>query len=241
MSAPAPLLSATTLARAFGGVVAVDAVSFSLAAGETLAVIGPNGAGKSTLFALIAGQLRPDRGQVRLEGRDVTRLPPHRRARLGLGRTFQAPRVFGALGLGEGVHLAASLCLPAARARARARMLIARLGLEALTDRPVPALAYGDLRRLDLALALATSPRVLLLDEPVAGMAPAERAQLMTLVRAIAAEENLGVLFTEHDMDVVFGHAGRVLVLDHGRVIADGPPDAVRRDPVVRQRYLGTP
>ncbi len=250
-----PLLAVDGLRKAFGGVVAVEDVSFSLPAGSRVALIGPNGAGKSTLFSMLGGQRKPDRGRVMLAGAPVTGLPPHRLVRAGVGRTFQVARVFGSMTLLESVEMAVRAGNPAketSEGRGRdsvkkwgtgapmdAAALLHRVGLAALADRPCRALAYGDVKRLELALALACRPRLLLMDEPGAGMARGERLALMDLVAAIASEQGLTILFTEHDMDVVFGHADRVLVLDRGRLIADAAPAAVRADPAVRRVYLG--
>jgi branched-chain amino acid transport system ATP-binding protein len=244
-----PTLEVEGLARAFGGVRAVDGVSFVLHPGEMLALIGPNGAGKSTLFNMLGGQLAPDAGRVRLLGRDITGLPPRRIWRLGVGRSFQITATFGSMTVRENVQMA----LLSHRRRlldpwrpvvrmdvAEADALLARVGMADQAERPCGVLAYGDLKRVELAVALANTPRLLLMDEPTAGMAPRERAALMALAARIAREGAIAVLFTEHDMDVVFAHADRVLVLDRGRLIAEGPPAAVRADPRVRAVYLGT-
>jgi branched-chain amino acid transport system ATP-binding protein len=244
-----PVLEVEGLAKAFGGVQALAGVSLRVAAGEMLALIGPNGSGKSTCFNLINGQLRPDAGRVRLAGRDITGLPPRRAWRLGVGRTFQITATFGSMTVRENVQVALlshrrrlhGLWRPlAGQARDAAMALLARLGLEEQAERPCGILAYGDLKRVELAMALAHEPRLLLMDEPTAGMAPPERAALMALASAIARERGIAVLFTEHDMDVVFGHADRVLVLERGRIIAEGTPAAVRADPRVREVYLGS-
>ncbi len=243
------VLAAERLRKAFGPVVAVAEASLAVAAGEMLAMIGPNGAGKTTCFNLVGGQLRPDAGSVRLAGRDITGLPPRRIWRLGVGRTFQITATFGSMTVRENVQMAllshhrrlTRLWRPAAaQYRDPAGALLGRVGMADQAERACAVLAYGDLKRVELAMALAHDPRLLLMDEPTAGMAPAERALLMDLVAGIARTRGLAVLFTEHDMDVVFGHADRVLVLHQGRVIAEGPPAAVRADPLVQQVYLGT-
>jgi ABC-type branched-subunit amino acid transport system ATPase component len=239
MNATLPLLEVMGLRKAFGGVAAVDGLSFALEAGGKTALIGPNGAGKSTLFSLLGGQRQPDRGRVLLDGRPITGLPPRRLARLGVGRTFQIARVFFSMTVADCVRVAAEALAPRAAARERATRLLDRLSLSALAETPAQALSYGDIKRLELAMALAGAPRLLLMDEPAAGMAVAERGSMMDLVAALAVEEGVTILFTEHDMDLVFGHADRVLVLDHGRLIADGSPDAVRADDHVRRVYLG--
>lgn len=242
------LLAAERLAKRFGGVAAVAGVSLSLAPGEMLAVIGPNGAGKSTLFNLIGGQLACDSGQVTIAGRDATRLSVAARARLGMGRTFQIAETFRSFRAGEAIEagiLAArgAAFRPFARAfgphAEEARGLLAEVGMAGAAGTPVATLAYGDVKRVELALALAATPRLLLMDEPTAGMAPAERAALMRRVSGIARARGVGVLFTEHDMESVFGFADRILVMLRGAVIAEGAPEAVRADPAVREAYLG--
>jgi branched-chain amino acid transport system ATP-binding protein len=243
-----PLLQVRDLRKAFGGIRAVDGVGFDLHAGEVCALIGPNGAGKTTLFHLLAGQLRPDGGSVRLHGNALTGLPPHAVWRRGIGRTFQITATFASLTCLENVQAALAsragrrfdLWTPAgALAREPARDLLAQVGLAAVADRRAHALAFGDRKRLELALAVAGDPALLLLDEPAAGMAPAERGELMALVLALVRARGLAVLFTEHDMDVVFGTAARVMVLHQGRLIADGSPDSVRADAGVQAAYLG--
>ena len=245
----APVLQVEDLHKSFGGVRAVAGVGFAVAAGEMLALIGPNGAGKSTCFNMLNGQLRPDAGRVRLRGRDITGLPPRRVWRLGVGRTFQITATFGSMTVRENVQMALlshrnrlmHLWRPVAvQEREAAEALLARLGMADQADRPCGILAYGDLKRVELAVALANDPALLLMDEPTAGMAPAERVALMALTAAIARERGIAVLFTEHDMDVVFAHADRILVLDRGRLIAEGPPASVRADPRVREVYLGS-
>jgi len=246
MTAP---LEVHELSKGFGGVRAVDGVSFTLAAGETLALIGPNGAGKSTCFNMLTGQLRPDTGVIRLFGQTITGLPPRRIWRLGVGRTFQITATFASMTVQENIQVALMshhrrLWSPWPRterlARTDALALLERVGMADQAERPCGLLAYGDLKRLELALALANDPRVLLMDEPTAGMAPGERAALMDLTARIVAERGLSVLFTEHDMDVVFGHADRILVLNQGRLLTEGHPDAVRADARVQAVYLGT-
>ncbi len=245
----AAVLSATGLTKRFGGVRAVCGVDLNAAAGEIVALVGPNGAGKSTCFAMLGGQVPPDSGTVRVAGRAVTGKPPHALARAGVGRTFQLARIFGSMTVQENVQTA---CLGHARRgaglwrRARhrhrddAEALLARVAMTDLAGRPADTLAYGDVKRLELAMALAGDPVLLLMDEPTAGMAPEERAAFMRRVAAEARERRRAVLFTEHDMAVVFGHADRVLVMDRGARIAQGPPEAVRTDPRVRAVYLGT-
>jgi branched-chain amino acid transport system ATP-binding protein len=242
------VLQVERLAKSFGGVAAVQGVSFAVAAGELLALIGPNGAGKTTCFNMLNGQLEPDRGSVRLDGREIVGLRPRQIWRLGVGRTFQITATFGSMTVRENVqaalisHHKRTLSLwPRARDLyvAEADALLARVGMTDQADRAAAVLAYGDLKRLELAVALANHPRLLLMDEPTAGMAPKERVELMALVAGIVRVEGIAVLFTEHDMDVVFAHADRIIVLNRGELIADGPPAAVRADPRVQQVYLG--
>ncbi len=242
-------LEAEGLEKSFGGVRAVQGVSFGLLPGEMLALIGPNGAGKSTCFNLLNGHLKPDQGRVKLLGHDITGLAPRKVWRRGVGRTFQITATFGSMTVRENVQLAlmshrhelARLWTPAWRLRGgQADTLLERVGLADQVARPCSVLAYGDLKRVELAIALANNPRLLLMDEPTAGMAPQERVGLMALVAEIARERGMSVLFTEHDMDVVFGHADRVLVLDRGRLIAEGNAEEVRNNPLVQEVYLGS-
>jgi ABC-type branched-subunit amino acid transport system ATPase component len=236
------------VARSFGGVRAVDGVSFSLEPGTITALIGPNGAGKSTLFNLIDGQLVPGAGAIEFNGRSIVGLPTAARARAGIGRTFQVAQTFGSMTVRQNVQLALAAAADgtmsvgaplAACAPGPADELLRQVDLGGRGDAPAAALAYGDLKRLEFALALATAPLLLLMDEPTAGMAPGERAVLMALVVSRVRERKMTVLFTEHSMDVVFGFAERVLVLSRGRLIADGRPEAVRADAAVQAVYLG--
>ncbi|MDQ6681285.1 MAG: ABC transporter ATP-binding protein, partial [Pseudomonadota bacterium] len=243
-----PLLSVAHLSKAFGGVHAVHDVSFQLHAGEMLALIGPNGAGKTTCFNIVNGQLAPDAGSVMLAGTELIGQRPDAIWRLGVGRTFQIAETFASLTVAENVQLAllshagrVLRCWRPARAQFRdaALALLAQVGMQAQAERAMSVLAYGDVKRVELALALANEPRLLLMDEPTAGMGPAERNELMALTRALAKERSIGVLFTEHSMDVVFAHADRMIVLARGELIADGEPAVVRNDPQVRQVYFG--
>ena len=248
VSSPSTLLSVQRVQRSFGGVRAVDGVSFAVASGEIVALIGPNGAGKSTLFNLIDGQLTADNGHIVFDGRTLAGRSTAERTRLGIGRTFQVAQTFATMTALQNVQLA----LAAAGRKASsvmtmlsdlhveaARSLLSQVGLQAHAGLAAAKLAYGDSKRLELALALAGKPRLLLMDEPTAGMAPGERAALMRLVVARAREGNLAVLFTEHSMDVVFGFAHRVLVLSRGQLLADGAPETVRADVDVQRVYLG--
>lgn len=245
---PAPLLTVEHLSKAYGGVHAVRDVSFTLEAGELLAMIGPNGAGKSTCFNMLNGQVAPDAGRVIVSGQDITGRRPREIARLGVGRTFQITATFPSMAVRENVQVA--LLSGAGRTHrmagyagsafvAEADALCALVGMAHAAERACGELAYGDLKRLELAVALANKPALLLMDEPTAGMAPAERIEMMRLAAKIAREARIGILFTEHDMDVVFEHADRVIVLDRGRIIAAGSPAEIRENPAVRATYLG--
>ena len=242
------ILAVSGTRKSFGGVHAVDDVSFVLPAGEIRALIGPNGAGKTTFFNILTGQLAADAGSVRFRGRPIDGLSPWTIWRLGISRTFQITATFATLTVLENVqvarlsHVGRSRALfPAARALelAPATALLEQVGLADQRLRPAGVLAYGDLKKLELAIALANDPTLLLLDEPTAGMAPAERGALMALTAGIARARGLTVLFTEHDMDVVFAIADRIMVLHQGRLIAEGAPGEVRAHREVQAVYLG--
>ena len=244
-----PVLEARHLAKAFSGVQAVDDVGFSVEAGRLLAMIGPNGAGKTTCFNMLNGQLAPDAGEVLLNGRVITGLKPREIWRLGVGRTFQITATFASMSVRENVQMAlishaGEQWRLSGRARERhvaeADALLAQVGMADQAGRACAVLAYGDLKRVELAIAIANAPKLLLMDEPTAGMAPRERIELMALTARIARERDIAVLFTEHDMDVVFAHSDEIIVLDRGRLIARGSPDSVRHDPAVRAVYLGS-
>jgi len=248
MSIVPALLDVEGLTKSYGGVHAVRGVSFSLHAGEILALIGPNGAGKSTCFDMLNGQRIPDAGRVRLSGADITGRPPRAVWRLGVGRTFQITATFPTMTVRENVQVALvshhgalfDMWHSTPRfARDEAGALLELLGMSGYAERPCGELAYGDLKRLELAIALANRPKLLLMDEPTAGMAPRERVDLMRLTAQIAREKSIGVLFTEHDMDVVFEHADRIIVLNRGTLIAEGSPAEVRSNPQVQAVYLG--
>jgi branched-chain amino acid transport system ATP-binding protein len=248
MSMVPTLLSVEGLTKSYGGVHAVRSVSFELKAGEILALIGPNGAGKSTCFDMLNGQKNPDSGRIILLGEDSTGKPPRAIWRLGVGRTFQITATFPTMTVRENVQVALVsyrrqlfnfFASTPQFEQAEAARLLELVGMGGYADRPCGELAYGDLKRLELAVALANQPKLLLMDEPTAGMAPRERIDLMRLTARIAREQSIGVLFTEHDMDVVFEHADRILVLNRGTLIAEGTPEQVRGNPQVRAVYLG--
>jgi len=241
-------LAVDGLSKAFGGVRAVSGVSFAVDAGELLAMIGPNGAGKTTCFNMVNGQLAPDSGSIRLEGQSLLGKAPHEICRAGVGRTFQVTATFGSMTVRENIQIAllsharklGNLLTPMGNILLdEAHRLLDLVGMREQADRQCAVLAYGDLKRVELAVALASRPRLLLMDEPTAGMAPAERGALMTLAAGLARDQKIAVLFTEHDMDVVFGHADRVIVLCDGEVIAQGSPAEVRANAQVRRVYLG--
>ena len=242
-------LAIRSLSKAFGGVRAVNEVSFDVKHGEFLALIGPNGAGKSTCFNMINGQLPADSGEIWFEGSKLNGRKPREIWRLGVGRTFQVAATFGSMTVVENVQMALishahqvyRLWRPAASLhRDRALELLDQVGMRAQADRPSRELAYGDVKRVELAIALANDPRLLLMDEPTAGMAPRERNDLIALVKRLVIERGISVLFTEHSMDVVFAFADRIIVLARGRVIADGDATSIRNDPQVREVYFGT-
>ena len=248
MSIAPALLDVEGLTKSYGGVHAVRGVSFTLRAGEMLALIGPNGAGKSTCFDMLNGQRMPDAGRVSLSGQDITGIKPRAVWRLGVGRTFQITATFATMTVRENVQVALVSHRSALFdmwqsmpkfAGDEAGRLLELVGMGGYAERPCGELAYGDLKRLELAVALANAPKLLLMDEPTAGMAPRERIELMRLTAQIAREKSIGVLFTEHDMDVVFEHADRILVLNRGNLIAEGTPEEVRHNAEVRAIYLG--
>ena len=243
------VLAIRDLHKSFGGVRAVDGVSFEIGRGEFLALIGPNGAGKSTCFNMINGQLRPDTGDIVFEGRNVAGLRPRHISRLGVGRTFQVAATFGSMTVVENVQMALAshhrelyrFVSPLAAYHCRlAYELLAGVGMADAADRACRDLAYGDVKRVELAIALASEPRLLLMDEPTAGMAPRERLDMIALVKRLVTERGVSVLFTEHSMDVVFAYADRIIVMARGALIADGDPTTIRDNTQVQQVYLGT-
>jgi branched-chain amino acid transport system ATP-binding protein len=273
------VLELEDLKRRFGGIRAVDGVTLAVEEGAVVALIGPNGAGKSTLFALMMGELAPSSGTIRLDGRDMKGLSPEAHSRLGVGRTFQTPRLFADLTVAENAQIAllardgaergrwwkySDRGDPRARAHARASPpptvntqpalrqssptpgeghvedILTEVGLLDTHTQPASTLSQGQRKRLELAMVLALRPRVLLLDEPTAGMGVEERATIMALVMEAVRRRRLTLVFCEHDMETVFAHALRVVVMDRGRILTDGSPEQVRRDPHVQEIYLGT-
>ena len=245
----ANVLEVRELTKSFGGVQAVKNLTFNLSEGQLLAMIGPNGAGKSTCFNLINGQLRPDHGTVVIMGKKINGYLPRQVWKLGVGRTFQITSTFASMTVLENVKMAMlsyhrqskSLFKRVRKVYTKESMELLKLvGIEDQHARSCGVLAYGDLKRVELAVALANKPRLLLMDEPTAGMGPAERQSLMELASEIVRTRNIGVLFTEHDMDVVFTHADHIIVLNRGELVAQGTPEEVRNNSNVQEIYLGT-
>ena len=242
------LLEVNGLVKRFGGVIATDRVDLSVREGEVHALIGPNGAGKTSLIAQLSGALMPDAGTIRFDGHDLTRLPQHARVRRGLARSFQITRLFRSFSALDNLALAVQarsgsslrFWRPVVRERAlfdEARALLEEVGLAGRADTPAAVLAHGEQRALEVGLALATRPRLLLLDEPMAGTGPEESARMVALIERVRRKAT--ILLVEHDVDAVFRLADRVSVLVNGRVIASGDPQAVRSDPEVITAYLG--
>jgi len=243
------LLKVSGLGKSFGGVKAVDGISFELAAGELLALIGPNGAGKSTTFNMVNGQMRADAGSIQLDGQELIGLAPRDIWRLGVSRTFQIAETFSSLTVVENVQMAllssdrklfAMWRRAADHKRAEALVLLDQVSMKAQAGRPCSVLAYGDVKRVELAMAMANNPKLLLMDEPTAGMAPKERNDLMALTKQLVVDRGMAVLFTEHSMDVVFAYADRMIVLARGRLIAEGKPLEIRDHPQVQEVYFGS-
>jgi branched-chain amino acid transport system ATP-binding protein len=233
-----PLLECKALTRQFGALVAVDAVDMKVETGEIRAVIGPNGAGKSTLFNLITSVLKPDAGEVLFSGENITRLPVHKIAQRGIARTFQRCHLFPALSARENVRLAAQ-ARDARRAAAIADEALEHLRLTRFADMSADMLSHGDQRLLEVAMAIAQKPRLLMLDEPTQGLSLEETDRAVQILKAMLRAGNLSVLLVEHDMEVVFKLADNITVLHRGRVIADGAPAAVKANAEVRRAYLG--
>ena len=244
------MLRLENISKAFGSLVVSNAVTLDVTPGQRHTIIGPNGAGKTTLINQIGGQLAPDNGKIFLHGQEITRLPAPLRARAGLARTFQKNTLFQALSVFENVRLGAQ----AAHGRtydlfrswrsdtgvlAQAEQAIEQMNLGRIAAQPVGKLSYGDLRQVEVAVALATRPTVLLLDEPTSGLSPSETAQMINVIRALPRE--IAILMIEHDMEVVFSIADHITVLYYGEVIASGAPRAVADDPRVQEVYLGAP
>jgi branched-chain amino acid transport system ATP-binding protein len=243
------LLAVSGVSKSFGGVHAVTDVSLEVNAGEVVALIGPNGAGKSTCFNMLNGQLRPESGSIRFADTEIVGRRPREVWRLGISRTFQIAETYGSMTVAENVQLVLlsrhrRLFNLWSRAREQYRpeamALLGLVDMEGQAARPCSELAYGDVKRVELAMALANEPRLLLMDEPTAGMAPKERNELMALTARLSSERNIAVLFTEHSMDVVFSYATRVLVLSRGKLIASGDPATVRDNKQVQEVYLGS-
>jgi branched-chain amino acid transport system ATP-binding protein len=243
-----PLLRVEGLTKRFGGVVASDAIALDIPCGEFHAIIGPNGAGKTTLIGLLAGEIPPQGGAIQFDGRDITALPVHSRSLLGIARSFQITSLFGGFSALDNVALAVQAHAghsfqfwESARRddalRKPALEALAQVGLEARGAMQIDKLSHGEQRQLEIAMTLATKPRLLLLDEPMAGMGPEESARMVDMLRKL--KRSVTILLIEHDMEAVFALADRITVLVYGRVIASGDPLAVRNDPAVREAYLG--
>ncbi|TMG72908.1 MAG: ABC transporter ATP-binding protein [Betaproteobacteria bacterium] len=243
------LLETKNLSKAFGALTAVDNVSLGIEAGTLHSIIGPNGAGKTTLFNLLTGTYRPSSGRILFDGRDITGTPAHRVAHLGLARSFQRTNVFPAFSLLDNVWVAAFACGPSWKGlmwrradrypeiAARALAALADVGLADKADRPVREISHGEQRQLELAIALAAAPRVLLLDEPAAGLSPEETRRLVALVRALKGRYT--IVLIEHKMDIIMSVSDRISVMHFGGLIAEGTPGEIQRDPEVRRAYLG--
>jgi len=235
------------LRKSFGGLVAVNDVSFELAKGELSSIIGPNGAGKTTLFNLMTGHIKPDRGQINFEGKDITGLPPHKICRRGIGRSFQRTNIFPRLSAFDNVQVALMSWQRKSRnifiksenlMRKEADKILDSIGLGEKKETIAGLLSHGDQRRLELGITLGTHPRLILLDEPTAGMSPEESNKTVELIQRLVRERDLTLLFIEHDMEVVFGISEKVRVMHLGVIIAEGTPDKVRGNGEVQRIYL---
>lgn len=252
--ASVPILEARKVVKDYPSVKVLKDVDITVAHGDTLAIIGPNGAGKTTLFKVLSGELFADKGSVVYDGRDITRMPVWKRIRNGFGRSFQVASVFPDLTAAENVLVSIEsfrstaamnirrllACYPEPAARDLVEETLDEVGLADKSNDEARFLSHGDKKRLELAMSLALRPRILLLDEPTAGMAPADRLASIELIKDVKARHGMTVALTEHDMGVVFGLASRISVLHYGEVIASGTPDEVRENPVVREVYLGS-
>ena len=242
MSADAPpLLSLVDISVRYGGVVALDDVSLSVSPGEIVGVIGPNGAGKTTLCNCISATAKPDSGSISFAGRDIAALGPDRRARLGIARTFQAVTLFDSLSVFDNILVGAEAGGGTGDARMAARETLGRLHLESLAGQSPRELSTGYRKRVEIARAFAARPKLLLLDEPMAGISDEEADRIATMIGELRNEVGLSVLLVEHNLRLVMSHADRVVVLDRGAVVAEGPPAAIRSDAAVRAAYLGEP
>lgn len=242
------MLEVESVAKSFEGFKAIAAASLTVEKGQVTAVIGPNGAGKTTLFNLITGHLKPDSGSIKFKGQEITGLSPHKICRLGVARSFQLINVFGRLTVFENVQVAClaqlrktwNMFLPLKKMVIRETMaLLERVGLEAHSGVLCSSLSYGDQKALEIAIALSSKPELLLLDEPTAGMSPEETRGTVQLIENLVRQEGLTILFTEHDIDIVFNIAQKIVVSHQGRTIAEGAPDEVRKNPEVQKAYLG--
>jgi branched-chain amino acid transport system ATP-binding protein len=244
------LLEVRNVVKSFGGLRALQDVSLSVAKGEIRAVIGPNGAGKSTLFNVMTGLLKPDAGDVVFEGESIVRLPPYRVIRKGIGRSFQITNIFPRMSVFENVQVALfshhrmganplSMARTFTRVGEEALALLSQVGLEEKYDSSASVLSHGDQKRLEIAISLASRPKLLMLDEPTAGMSRFESRETVALLQRISREQGLTLIFTEHDMDIVFAISEKIMVLQQGAVIADGTPAEIKANPEVRKAYLG--
>ena len=245
------ILQAKNVGKRFGGVAAVSDVDLDVYRHETLAIIGPNGAGKTTFYNLLSGRMHPTSGTIMFEGQNITGMPPHRISRLGISRSFQINNIFEEMTVRENVEVAvtalrgdgrrwANLASRNVAVQDEADELLSRLSLSALSDQRAGVISYGDKRLVEIAVVLATRPRLVLLDEPTAGMTPDETQRVVELIRSLGSSGDYTFVITEHDMNVVFGLADRILVMHRGQRLVLGTPEEVRAHPEVRRAYLGT-